>query len=145
MKSIGLAIVVAVIVEALVEYGQTIYDMVAEYEYKKAVKQGVAIAVAILFSFQLKVTLLTWLMADTFAVSISPVFDMIVSGIFMSRGANYLSDLIRMIFRIGTADGNLWDMFDDDDDDDDENYDENQEELAKGMLNDYEDTDEEEE
>lgn len=118
MKTIGLAIVVAVIVEALVEYGQTIYDMVAEYEYKKAIKQGVAIAVAILFSFQLKVTLLTWLMADTFVVSISPVFDMIVSGIFMSRGANYLSDFIRMIFRIGTDDGNIWDAWEDEDEED---------------------------
>lgn len=117
MKSIGLAIVVAVIVEALVEYGQTVYDMVAEYEYKKAIKQGVAIAVAILFSFQLKVTLLAWLMADTFAVAVNPVFDMIVSGIFMSRGANYLSDFVRMIFRIGTDDGNIWDAWEDEDED----------------------------
>jgi len=125
MKTIGLAIVVAVIVEALVEYGQTIYDMVAEYEYKKAIKQGVAIAVAILFSFQLKVTLLTWLMADTFAVSISPVFDMTVSGIFMSRGANYLSDFVRMIFRIGTDDGNIWDAWEDEDDDETDESEEN--------------------
>lgn len=125
MKSIGLAIVVAVIVEALVEYGQTIYDMVAEYEYKKAIKQGVAIAVAILFAFQLKVTLLTWLMSDTFAVTISPVFDKIVSGIFMSRGANYLSDFIRMIFRIGTDDGNIWDAWEDEDEEDE--ADENEE------------------
>lgn len=127
MKSIGLAIVVAVIVEALVEYGQTIYDMVAEYEYKKAIKQGVAIAVAILFSFQLKVTLLTWLMADTFAVAVSPVFDMIVSGIFMSRGANYLSDFIRMIFRIGTDDGNIWDAWEDEDEDEEDETDESEE------------------
>ena len=117
MKTIGLAIVVAVIVEALVEYGQTIYDMIAEYEYKKAIKQGVAIAIAILFSFQLKVTLLAWLMGDTFAVTINPAFDMIVSGIFMSRGANYLSDFIRMIFRIGTDDGNIWDAWEDEDED----------------------------
>ena len=125
MKTIGLAIVVAVIVEALVEYGQTIYDMVAEYEYKKAIKQGVAIAIAILFSFQLKVTLLAWLMADTFAVTVNPVFDMIVSGIFMSRGANYLSDFIRMIFRIGTDDGNIWDAWEDEDDDEVDESEEN--------------------
>ena len=125
MKTIGLAIVVAVIVEALVEYGQTIYDMIAEYEYKKAIKQGVAIAIAILFSFQLKVTLLAWLMADTFAVTINPAFDMIVSGIFMSRGANYLSDFIRMIFRIGTDDGNIWDAWEDEDDDEVDESEEN--------------------
>ena len=118
MKSIGLAIVVAVIVEALVEYGQTVYDMVEEYEYKKAIKQGLAIAVAILFAFQLKVTLLTWLMGDTFAVTISPVFDKIVSGIFMSRGANYLADFVRMVLRIGTDDGSIWDAWEDEDEED---------------------------
>lgn len=116
MKTVGLAIVVAVIVEALVEYGQTVYDMIEEYEYKKAIKQGIAIIVAILFSFQLHVTLLAWLMAETFSVAVNPVFDMIVSGIFMSRGANYLSDFIRMIFRIGTQD----DWFDFDEDEEDE-------------------------
>lgn len=125
MKTIGLALIVAVIVEALIEYGQTVYDMVEEYEYKKAIKQGLAIVVAILFAFQLKVTLLTWLMSDTFAVTISPVFDKIVSGIFMSRGANYLSDFIRMIFRIGTDDGNIWDAWEDEDEEDE--ADENEE------------------
>lgn len=120
MKTIGLALVVAVIVEALIEYGQTVYDMVEEYEYKKAVKQGVAIAVAILFAFQLNVTLLSWLMTESFGVAVNPVFDMIVSGIFMSRGANYLSDFIRMIFRIGSDDGNIWDAWEDEDDETDE-------------------------
>lgn len=52
MKTIGLALIVAVIVEALIKYGQTVYDMIEEYEYKKAIKQGLAIAVAILFAFQ---------------------------------------------------------------------------------------------
>lgn len=120
MKTIGLALVVAVIVEALIEYGQTVYDMVEEYEYKKAVKQGVAIAVAILFAFQLNVTLLSWLMTESFGVAVNPVFDMIVSGIFMSRGANYLSDFIRMIFRIGSDDGSIWDAWEDEDDETDE-------------------------
>ena len=118
MKSIGLAIVVAVIVEALVEYGQTIYDMVAEYEYKKAIKQGVAIAVAILFAFELKVTLITWLMSGNFDVTVSPAFDMIISGLFMSRGANYLADFVRMVLRIGTDDGSIWDAWEDEDEED---------------------------
>ena len=114
MKMIGLALIVAVIVEAIIEYGQTIYDMVAESDYKKAIKQGMAIIVAILFSFQLNVTLLSWMISGTFDVTVNPIFDMIISGIFMSRGANYLSDLIRMIFRIGTdsQDDDFWDMFD---------------------------------
>ena len=122
MKMIGLALIVAVIVEAIIEYGQTIYDMVAESDYKKAIKQGMAIIVAILFSFQLNVTLLSWMISGTFDVVVNPVFDMIISGIFMSRGANYLSDLIRMIFRIGTdsQDDDFWDMFDFEEGDEDE-------------------------
>lgn len=120
MKTIGLALIVAVIVEAIIEYGQTVYDMVAEYEYKKAMKQACAIAVAVLFAFQLKVTLLTWIMTGMFDVYINPVFDMVVSGIFMSRGANYLSDLIRMIFQIGTNEDNMWDIYEDDDEEDEE-------------------------
>ena len=120
MKMIGLALIVAVIVEALIEYGQTVYDMVAECDYKKAIKQGMAIIVAVLFAFQLKVTLLDWMISGTFDVAIKPTFDMIVSGIFMSRGANYLSDFIRMIFRIGTdsSDDDFWNLFDFEEDND---------------------------
>lgn len=121
MKMIGLALIVAVIVEAIIEYGQTVYDMVAEADYKKAVKQGLAIIVAILFAFQLKVTLLSWMISGTFDVVVNPAFDMVISGIFMSRGANYLSDLIRMIFRIGSNNGDgddFWDAFDFEEDDD---------------------------
>lgn len=115
MKMIGLLLMVAVIVEALVEYGQTIYDMVEEHDYKKALKQGVAIIIALVFAFQLKLTWLTWFITDMFGVAVNPIFDMIVTGIFLSRGANYLSDFIRMVYRIGTADsndGDFWNMFD---------------------------------
>ena len=106
---------VAVIVEALVEYGQTIYDFIAEADYKKAVKQTCAIAIALVFSFQLHLTWLTWFITDLFGVAVNPVFDMIVTGIFLSRGANYLSDFIRMVYRIGSGnsdDDDFWDMFD---------------------------------
>ena len=116
MKTIALALMVAVIVEAIVEYGNTIYEMVAEQEYQKAVKQGSAIAVAVLFAFQCHVTLLAWLMTD-FRIAPGVIFDTIISGIFMSRGANYLSNFIRLIIGIGTklkgdTDEKFWSMFD---------------------------------
>ena len=120
MKTIALALMVAVIVEAIVEYGNTIYEMVIDREYQKAVKQGSAIAVAVLFAFMCHVTLLSWLMSDAFGIVVNPVFDMIVSGIFMSRGANYLSNLIRLILNAGSGDNDdFWDMFDFEDGDDD--------------------------
>ena len=120
MKTIALALMVAVIVEAIVEYGNTIYEMVIDREYQKAVKQGSAIAVAVLFAFMCHVTLLSWLMSDAFGIVVNPVFDMVVSGIFMSRGANYLSNLIRLILNAGSGDGDdFWNMFDFEDGDDD--------------------------
>ena len=120
MKTIALALMVAVIVEAIVEYGNTIYEMVAEQEYQKAVKQGSAIIVAVLFAFMCHVTLLSWLMSDAFSIVVNPVFDMVVSGIFMSRGANYLSNLIRLILNAGSDDGDdFWNMFDFEDGDED--------------------------
>ena len=120
MKTIALALMVAVIVEAIVEYGNTIYEMVIDREYQKAVKQGSAIAVAVLFAFMCHVTLLSWLMSDAFGITVNPIFDMVVSGIFMSRGANYLSNLIRLILNAGSGDDDdFWNMFDFEDGDDD--------------------------
>ena len=120
MKTIALALMVAVIVEAIVEYGNTIYEMVIDREYQKAVKQGSAIIVAVLFAFMCHVTLLSWLMSDAFGIVVNPVFDMVVSGIFMSRGANYLSNLIRLILNAGSSDDDdFWNMFDFEDGDDD--------------------------
>lgn len=132
MKMIGLLLMVAVIVEALVEYGQTIYDMVECHDYKKAFKQGCAIIIALVFAFQLKLTWLSWSVTDMFGVVVNPAFDMIVTGIFLSRGANYLSDFIRMIYRIGSnnTDDDLWDLFDMDDDDDEDDEEEGDEDES---------------
>lgn len=125
MKTIALALMVAVIVEAIVEYGNTIYEMVIDHEYQKAVKQGSAIVVAVLFAFMCHVTLLSWLMSDAFGISVNPVFDMIVSGIFMSRGANYLSNLIRLILNAGSGEeDDFWSMFDFEDEEENESTDE---------------------
>jgi len=96
MKTLVLALVIAVVVEALVSYGETIYDYFEEGDTKKAIKQIIAIIVAVIFAFQAKVTLISFFSGATLA----PVFDMIVSGIFMSRGANYLFDLANMIRRV---------------------------------------------
>ncbi len=141
MNTIGLAIAVAVIVEALIEYAEPAFNLIEDPTIKKAAKQGTAIALALLFAFEIKITILSAIFTETFAVVINPTFDMIVSGICMSRGSNYLSDLIRLIYNKGTKEDESW--FDDFEDDE-EDYDEDQEQLEQGLLADYEDTDEEE-
>lgn len=133
MKIIILAVVVAVIVEGLVSYGETIYDYFSKGDVKKAIKQIAAIALAVLFAFEVKVTLISSLVD----VAINPIFDMIISGIFMSRGSNYLFDFVKAIRRAG-RDAEGLDVVDDEDDEDileydDEDFDEDQAVLVADM------------
>jgi uncharacterized protein YacL len=93
MKGILLVVVLAVLVEALVEYGKSISKMFTEGDIKTAVTQIVAILVSVL---------LCWIAgADMFAaVEISFVFPwvgVVLTGVLSSRGANYLSDFIKKL------------------------------------------------
>lgn len=135
MKIVALALVCAVIVEGLVSYAETIYDYFEQGDVKKAIKQIGAIVLAILFAFQIKVTLIAFL-ADAV---VSPVFDMIVSGIFMSRGANYLFDFIKMIGRVSKFDYEEFEEFDEDELDED--FDEDQDVLILDSVSEYEGVD----
>ena len=47
MKTISLIIMVAILLEALVEYGKTIEKMIASKEYKTAITQGITIILGI--------------------------------------------------------------------------------------------------
>ena len=129
MKAIGLLFVISVIVEALIEYFEPAFDLIEDDRIKKAAKQGTAIVLAVIFSFQLKAGLIA-ILVEPFGTTVNAVFDRIVSGIFCSRGANYLSDIIRLIYSAGSkcradADGDFWDLLgqlagDDDDEEGDE-------------------------
>lgn len=135
MKIVALALVCAVIVEGLVSYAETIYDYFEQGDVKKAIKQIGAIVLAVLFAFQIKVTLIAFL-ADAV---VNPVFDMIVSGIFMSRGANYLFDFIKMIGRVSKVDYDEFEEFDEDELDED--FDEDQDVLILDSVSEYEGVD----
>lgn len=136
MKIVALALVCAVIVEGLVSYAETIYDYFEQGDVKKAIKQIGAIVLAILFAFEIKVTLIAFL-ADAV---VSPMFDMIVSGIFMSRGANYLFDFIKMIGRVSKYDYEEFEELDEDELDED--FDEDQDVLILDSVKEFEEGDE---
>lgn len=93
MTTIILAIVMAIIVEAMIEYVKTIVGAVEKGEYKTAVTQVCAIALAVLLCFAAG--------ADIFA-ALGIDFSMawigtLLTGIFASRGANYVSDIVKKI------------------------------------------------
>lgn len=98
MQGIVLVTVLAIIVEALIEYAKSIGRAVASGNYKTAVTQIAAIIIA--------VVLCVMTGGDLFAVvGIAfrrPWMGMLLTGIIISRGANYVSDFMS---RIGSAKG----------------------------------------
>lgn len=95
MKTISLIVMVAIVLEAIVEYAKTVADMIEEREYKTAVTQAVTIVLGIGLAFIFHLQLFNNGMSEFYSdLSINPVFDMILTGILFSRGSNYVSDLI---------------------------------------------------
>lgn len=90
MEGITLVITLAIVIEALVEYGKSIGKAFTDGEWKTAVTQICALAISI------GICLLA--NADLFAVvgiefAWHPL-GTVLTGIFASRGANFVSDLI---------------------------------------------------
>lgn len=90
MEGITLIIVLAIVTEALVEYGKSIGKAFAGNDIKTAVTQVSAIIVSVLLCFAAGADLFKVVGID-FAW---PWVGVVLTGILGSRGANYLSDFI---------------------------------------------------
>lgn len=104
MKNAIIIFAVVVVVEALVEYGSTIFEMAEKKEYKKAAKQLCAIAVCIFFCFQCNADIFAYC-GLTFAV---PWLGVALTGVFGSRGSNYVSDLLKRVQSATAATGDTY-------------------------------------
>ena len=93
MKGIVLIIVMAIVVEALIEYAKTIG--------KAAVSGGVKTALTQLAAIVLGVLLCLMTGGDLFAVMgivfAWPWLGVVLTGIIISRGANYVSDFVKKL------------------------------------------------
>lgn len=95
MKTIALIIMVAIVLEALVEYVKTIDAMVVSRAYKTAITQGITIVLGIGLAFIFHLQLFNGAMSEFYeGLKINPTIDMVLTGILFSRGSNYFSDLI---------------------------------------------------
>lgn len=95
MKTIALIIMVAVLLEAIVEYAKTIITMVEDRQYKTAIIQGITIIAGIGFAYAFGLQLFNNAMSEFFeGLKVNPTFDMVLTGILFSRGANYFSDIV---------------------------------------------------
>ena len=90
--NVAIIIAVAILIEGLVEYGKNITDMFYGGEKKTAITQIVTIIVGIALAFAFN--------ADMFVplgLTVNHYIGMVLTGIVMSRGSNYVSDLIGKI------------------------------------------------
>ena len=95
MKTIALIIMVAILLEALVEYGKTIDRMVVAKDYKTAITQGITIILGIALAFIFQLELFNGAMSEFYeGLQINGVIDKVLTGILFSRGANYFSDFV---------------------------------------------------
>ena len=97
MTGILLILALAVTVEAVVEYVKSIIKMVTDKDVKTLITQLAALAVSILLCFDAGADLYAAL-GLTCGV---PGVGIVLTGIFGSRGANYVSDLVSKLRNIG--------------------------------------------
>lgn len=86
MNKLLLILILAVTVEALIKYFKTIAKGLVKGEWKNAVTQILAITLSITVCY-LTNTDLYVILGVTFSC---PIFGVIMTGIFTSRGANYV-------------------------------------------------------
>ena len=97
MTGVLLILALAVTVEAVVEYVKSIIKMVTDKDVKTLITQLAALAVSILLCFAAGADLYAAL-GLTFGV---PGVGIVLTGIFGSRGANYVSDLVSKLRNSG--------------------------------------------
>ena len=90
MEGIALVIVLAITVEAVVEYVKSICTAFAGEGVKSAVLQLAAMVISVALCIASRADLYGYL-GVPFAY---PIIGVVLTGIFASRGANFFSDLI---------------------------------------------------
>lgn len=99
MNMIVLVLMMAVTVEALIEYAKTFGRAIIEKQWKTAATQAGAVALGVLLCFGVG--------ADFYAalgVNFNVAWlGIALTGIFASRGANYVSDLVKKLQALGAA------------------------------------------
>ena len=97
MDMIVLVLMMAVTVEGLIEYGKTVGKAMLDKQYKTAITQGAALILSVLLCFAVG--------ADFYSVLnvqfTLPWVGCLLTGIFASRGANFVSDLFKKLQTLG--------------------------------------------
>lgn len=98
MKGIVLVIVMAIVAEALIEYCKTLGKSFVTKEWKTAITQIISIAIGILLCFACDANLFSALSVEFSTEWVG----IVLTGIFASRGSNYVSDFVKKIQSVKT-------------------------------------------
>lgn len=90
--NVAIIIAVAILIEGLVEYGKNIAEMFYGGEKETAITQMVTIVVGVALAFAFGANMFIPL-----GLTVNHYIGMVLTGIVMSRGSNYVSDLIGRI------------------------------------------------
>lgn len=88
----GVLIALAVLIEALIEYGKTVVQAFETGEKKKGLIQLISMILGVLVAFAFH--------GDAFALlgmEVHPIIGTLITGVILSRGSNYTSDLLKRI------------------------------------------------
>lgn len=94
MSEISLALVIAVIVEALMEYGKTVYTTVREKDYRLLLRYQISLLLSLFFCILSRADLFTALDVNLGSAWVG----ILLTAVFASRGVGYLQTLVEHIW-----------------------------------------------
>ena len=89
---IGIIIAAAVLVEGLIQYGKTIAQAFETGEKKTGITQLISIIIGVLIAFAFGANAF-----EVLGMAVNPMIGTFLTGIVISRGSNYASDLLKRI------------------------------------------------
>ena len=89
---IGIIIAAAVLVEGLIQYGKTIAQAFETGEKKTGITQLISIIIGVLIAFAFGANAF-----EALGMVVNPMIGIFLTGIVISRGSNYASDLLKRI------------------------------------------------
>ena len=89
---IGIIIAAAVLVEGLIQYGKTIAQAFETGEKKIGITQLISIIIGVLIAFAFGANAF-----EALGMVVNPMIGIFLTGIVISRGSNYASDLLKRI------------------------------------------------
>lgn len=88
----GIIIAAAVLVEGLIQYGKTIAQAFETGEKRTGIIQLISIIIGVLIAFAFGANAF-----EALGMAVNPMIGIFLTGIVISRGSNYASDLLKRI------------------------------------------------